>query len=125
MHWQLLQVLQRLNIFHVKLALLLALVFTAGMGAGLGALALGWKGALGLPLVLLAGLALAVHGLLTWLLRQGLKAWVAKRRMLWSWSGARTVPSASNTASCAINRPTIGSATAMLKIMIGPMANMV
>ena len=42
-----------------------------------------------------------------------------------SWSGCSTVPSASNTASCAISRPTIGSATVMLKIMIGPMANMV
>ena len=49
----------------------------------------------------------------------------AKRRMVRSWSCATSVPSASKIASCAIIRPTNGSAMAMVKIMIGPSANIV
>ncbi len=45
--------------------------------------------------------------------------------MPFSCSGATTVSSALKTASCAISLPTNGSAMAMLKIMIGPSANMV
>ena len=49
----------------------------------------------------------------------------ANRRMPSSWSGAITVLSAPRIASCAISLPTNGSAMAMLKIMIGPIANIV
>ena len=45
--------------------------------------------------------------------------------MLFNWSGATTVPRASKIVCCAINFPTNGSAMAMLKIMIGPIANIV
>lgn len=60
---------------HWKLVTAAGLVFALGVGAGVGALALGWKGALLLPLGFAGLFALAVHLILRTAISQGMKAY--------------------------------------------------
>lgn len=70
-----LELLQKLNFFHVKVAVFLSFLLTVGLGAGLGGLALGWKGAVGLPLILFGTIFLTVHGTLRLLFAKGMLAY--------------------------------------------------
>lgn len=71
MPWQL---LLQMRWIHLKLALGLIVFGTIALGAGLGALCAGWKGAVLLPLGLLLLLTLTVHLAIKLTLTMGLRA---------------------------------------------------